>query len=416
MTRPGRTALSSASWLPALVAAALWVISAGAFAYLTWFSLAPTPFVAHAFPETIASGIWHWRLPWVLLAPLGSACVVFLAYSLLSGLLLDRPAGSRFAQFFALWFVAVLTGFLANIPWVVSAIVAAYPPSRAANILDPAGDWMLLSGYWGLIWGWIPALIASRRRAPSVVPSLVPSTPPAAPLATSPSTSPYVTASAYRTDTSPRRPVRMLTATLAVGILASGMLFGWGSRAARVDFAALAAVDEGHTIGAVPDPDSAVTPPLSIAAGDHEIDPAWCTPDQAMVLMGGKDAATGHRILTIRASNFSEAPCVVDGYPDIAFADESGSELGVEITHGGSFMREDPGATPVTIPAGGSATASIGWDAVMVSADVLATYRVFAALYPGLERGSWPITLDIVEGSEVDVTAWELSVDEPSAP
>lgn len=401
MTRPGRTAFSSASWLPGLVAAALWVISAAVFASLTWFSLAPTPFVAHAFPETIASGIWHWRLPWVLLAPLGSACVVFLAYSLLSGLLLDRPAGSRFTQFLALWFVAVLTGFLANIPWVLSAIVAAYPPSRAANILDPAGDWMLLSGYWGLIWGWIPAIIASRRRVPSVGPSAPPSS------------SPYVKDG---TDTSPRRPVLILTATLAVGILASGMLFGWGSRAARVDFAAQASVDDGHTIGAVPDPDSVVTPPLSIAAGDHEIDPAWCTPDQAMVLMGGKDAATGHRILTIRASNFSEAPCIVDGYPDIAFADESGSELGVEVTHGGSFMREDPGATPVTIPPGGYATASIGWDAVMVSADVLATYRVFAALYPGLERGSWPITLDIVEGSDVDVTAWELSVDEPSAP
>jgi hypothetical protein len=208
----------------------------------------------------------------------------------------------------------------------------------------------------------------------------------------------------------------MLTAALAVGILASGILFGWGSRAARVDLAALAAVDDGHTIGAVPDPDSVTTPPLSIAAGTHEIDPAWCTPDQAMILMGGKDAATGHRILTIRASNFSEEPCIVDGYPDIAFADESGSELGVEITHGGSFMREDPGATPVTIPPGGDATASIGWNAVMVSPDVLATYRVFAALYPGLERGSWPITLDIVDGSEVEITAWELSVDEPSDP
>jgi hypothetical protein len=30
-------------------------------------------------------------------------------------------------------------------------------------------------------------------------------------------------------------------------------------------------------------------------------------------------------------------------------------------------------------------------------------------MYPGLERGSWPVSLDIVAGGDVAVTAWELS-------
>jgi hypothetical protein len=33
---------------------------------------------------------------------------------------------------------------------------------------------------------------------------------------------------------------------------------------------------------------------------------------------------------------------------------------------------------------------------------------IFAAAYPGLPRGSWPDDLDIGEGGEVAVTAWQL--------
>lgn len=393
-------------WTVSLVAALGWVLSAGVFAALAWTERYPRQFLAHFVSEPIPSGVWNLPWPWGLLVPLASTLVVFLVYLLLAGPLVTGPAGSRGSRFLALWFVAVAAGFLASLPFALTAVITEFPPSRAAFLLDPAGDWMLRSGYWGILWGWIPALVAALQlRERAGVPAATPGpavTPGAA-----------VTPTAHRTGR-PRRTRLVLTAVVVVALVASAVTVGVGGRVARLEAAALSAIDEGHTIGAFPDPDVEVTPPAEMApAGD--LDPTWCTSDQAVLLLGGKDAATGHRVLTIWASNFTDVPCVLDGYPDFAFADENGSELGVTVRPGGSFLTEDAGATPVTVPPGGYAVTRLGWDAMATSGE-LVVYELHAAMYPGLPRGSWPITLDIVAGGEVAVTAWALSDTGPGTP
>ena len=381
-------------WTAALIAALSWLLCAGAFAALAWTERYPRQFLAHFVSEPIPSGVWNLPWPWSLLVPFASTLVVFLVYLLLAGPLATGPAGSRGARFLALWFVAVAAGFLASLPFALTAVITEFPPSRAAFLLDPAGDWMLRSGYWGILWGWIPALAATfQLRARAGVPAAAPAEP--------------------RTG-HPRRTRLVLAAIVVVALVASGVTVGVGGRVARLEAAALSAIDEGHTIGAFPDPDAEVIPPEDTApAGD--IDPTWCSPDEAVLLLGGKDAATGHRVLTIWASNFTDAPCVLDGYPDLAFADENGSELEVSVTPGGSFLTEDAGASPIIVPAGGYAVTRLGWDA-MATAGELVVYELHAALYPGLTRGSWPITLDIVAGGEVAVTAWTLDAAGPGTP
>jgi len=390
MTRPGHSPIF---WFPALIAAAWWVVCAGAFGFLTWFSLAPTAFVEHLLPETIPRSVWFWPWPWIGLVPLASAAVVFVVYLVLARLIVDRTDGSRAARFLALWFVAVLTGFLATLPWAISAIVSAFPPSRAAFVLDPAGESLLLSGYWGIAWGWLPALLVLRRvRVPAValgqgtdaVPTLVAAGP-------------------FR-----RHPLAVLSAAAAVLLVASGLVAGFGSRAERLDAATENALADGHTLGAVPDPDAPVTPPPTVAPGASAAPDGWCTTEDTAVLLGDPDAATGHRTVSIQAMNFSDVPCTLNGYPDLAFADEAGSALAVTVVHGGSFMTTDDGPRPIEVPAGGFAIARLGWDA-MATADVPTTYTLYSALYPGLDRGSWPSTLDIVAGGTVSVTAWSLT-------
>ncbi|WP_104167218.1 DUF4232 domain-containing protein [Cryobacterium sp. N22] len=367
-------------WGPSLVVALLWLGSSGAFAYLAGQERIPRQVLAHVLPESMPSSLVYLTFPWIVVVPLLSTVAVFLVHLLLAGLVDRDASGPRPTRFLALWFVAVVTGVLATAPFALSAIITAFPPSRAAFILDPAGSLILQSGYWGLLLGWIPALLGVRRAAPESV------------------------AVASRR----RLPVLAGVVVLALGL--STLTLGAGARAARVASAEASAVAEGETLGAVPDPDVESTPPPTIApdADPDDIDPTWCTPEQATPLLGETDAATGHRVLTIEVMNFSDTPCVLDGYPDLAFADADGSAIDVTVTHGGSFMAEDPGAMPITVPAQGYGVTRIGWNAMATDGE-LATYTLYSALYPGLERGSWPITLDIVAGGEVFVTAWAVS-------
>lgn len=378
MTSWGRVRLG---WAPSLVVAALWLGSSGAFAYLAWQERIPRQILAHVLPESMPASLVYLTYPWLVLVPLLSTVSVFLLHLLLASLVNADASGPRSTRFLALWFVAVATGVLATVPFALSAIITAFPPSRAAFILDPAGSLILQSGYWGLICGWIPALLGSRRAAAA---------------------GPVPAAS--------RRPVVVLAGVVVLALGLSMLTLGAGARAARVASAEASAIAEGQTLGAVPDPDVEATPPPTIAPGadPDDIDPAWCTPEQATPLLGETDAATGHRVLTIEVMNFSDSPCLLDGYPDLAFADADGSAIDVTVSHGGSFMAEDPGAMPIVVPAQGHGVTRIGWNAMATDGE-LATYTLFAALYPGLERGSWPITLDIVAGGEVFVTAWSVS-------
>ncbi|MDF2920972.1 MAG: hypothetical protein K0S70_5190, partial [Microbacterium sp.] len=182
----------------------------------------------------------------------------------------------------------------------------------------------------------------------------------------------------------------------------------------EAEVAAQQEIDAASSFGALPDPDALGVPVPETADAVVPDDPQWCTEDRATVLKGEPDAATGHRGMPLRLFNFSEEPCVIEGYPDIAFGDQNGHLLDVTIEHGGSFMAQDPGPQRIEIPAGGEAVTVLGWDAASPHG-ALVTNTVWAAQTPGMVRGSWPLELDIVEGSTVAVTAWTVDVD-PTSP
>jgi hypothetical protein len=71
-------------------------------------------------------------------------------------------------------------------------------------------------------------------------------------------------------------------------------------------------------------------------------------------------------------------------------------------------MAEDPGASPITLQAGESASAVIGWDANSVLGQ-LAARSVWIAVVPGQERLAWDVSFDIVPGAAVTVTAWYVT-------
>lgn len=105
--------------------------------------------------------------------------------------------------------------------------------------------------------------------------------------------------------------------------------------------------------------------------------------------------------------NTSDAPCTVNGYPDVAYGDQNGHLLDVTIEHGHSFMAQNPGAEPITLQPGDAVLAVIGWDANSVHGQ-LAARSLWVAAYPGATRLTWDVSRDIIPGTTVYVTAWHV--------
>ena len=193
-----------------------------------------------------------------------------------------------------------------------------------------------------------------------------------------------------------------------MAVVAGGVLADQARTAAiQAEVDAQREIEAQNTFGALPDPNAPGEPVPTAAPASGDLDPQWCTPDKATLLLGEPDAATGHRGLPIRLMNFSDEPCVIEGYPDVAFGDQNQHLLAVTIERGGSFMTQDPGPQRIEVPAGGYAVTYLGWDAASPHG-ALVTKTIYAAPTAGMERGSWGLDfdLDIVEGSTVAITAW----------
>jgi hypothetical protein len=383
-----------ATWVVVpVVAAGLWLLSGALAVAVTWNGVLPNS-VNAVLPQTLpfspAVHPWSWSLTTTVLAALVVALVARLVVPM------TGRADDRSVRFVVAWFAVVLAGAAAGLAVDVAAIVGALPAPRLRMLLDGLGTNATVGAWWGVVQGWLPALVVLRRAAVSRRPA-------SEPVAARPST---------------RSPLRRRAVLVAVAVVAAAAVVttgALGQRAARVTSAQEAARAEGADPeqGALPDPYAEGTPvPTRDPAGDPDRDPSWCTEDQAMLLLGDPGAATGHRSQTIRFMNHSDAPCVVEGYPDVAFADQNGNELAVTVEHGGSFLAEDPGSAQFELPAGASAITTLGWDAGATS-DALVARTMYAAPFATDERGSWPVEYDIVAGSVVHVTAWAL---EPPAP
>jgi hypothetical protein len=366
------------------LAAVLWLASAAINGALTWDGSFPSG-VGGVLPATIGTYVWARPTLWaVAMAGVGAIGIALVHHAVGRAAL---SAGSRAAAFVVAWFAVVVAGAVVGLALDVSAIVGSLPPPRWRMVLDGLGTQASVGAYWGIVQGWIPALLATLPAARA----------------------------ANERSSADRQSPSLLRKSVALGALAAALLavvfVGVGGQRAAVTASAQQEAIAGgfdEQDGALPDPYAEGTPPPTVAPDAAERDPAWCTPDEASLLLGEGDAATGHRTLSIELSNYSDAPCVAEGYIDIAFADQNGNELGVTVEPGGSFLTTDAGPQRIEIPAGASAVARLGWNANATAGALVAT-TLYAAAFPGDPRGSWPVTTDIVEGSTVHVTAWELS-------
>lgn len=375
-----RTFLTRRLLLSAAVVAALWMATAGARDALLQIPSGIAQ-LSSLLPELVPTSLTAYQAGgFGIAATVVGGVVLGVVFSVIVALV--RHQGARFvSSWFALVVAAALIGLGFDLgagwSWIVS-----YGPrgllSSGFGVAAAAG------ALWGLAVGWIPALIARVSVAEPA---------PARP---------------------PLWPVPVAAAAVAAVVIAGAVTDAGRNAAIEAEVAAQQEIDAASSFGALPDPDAAGVPVPETADATVPDDPQWCTEGRATVLKGEPDAATGHRGMPLELLNFSEQPCVIEGYPDVAFGDQNGHLLDVTIEHGGSFMAQDPGPQRIEIPAGGSAVTVLGWDAASPHG-ALVTNTVWAAPTPGMVRGSWPLELDIVEGSTVSVTAWTVDVD-PTSP
>lgn len=362
-------------------AAVLWLMFAVARLLVSQVQ-APAAQLARLMPEIVPSGLlWGEGGAWLILAMLVGAMAIALAHALITAA--ARRSGG---EMIAAWFATVAAGALVGLALDLATVWGSLADFGLRGLLVGAFGVAAASGaLWGLAVGWIPGMLV---RSP------VP-----------------VEAGVDRPATPSWRPAWLLAAASVaiIAVVAAGVAADNARTAAiEAEVAAQREAEAATTFGAVPDPGATGMPvPDKANASSPELDPAWCTPEKAMLLKGEPDAATGHRSLPVQLMNFSEEPCVIEGYPDVAFGDQNQHLLAVTVKHGGSFMAQDPGPQRVEVPPGGYAVSVIGWDAASPHG-ALVTKTVYAAPTAGMTRGSWPIDLDIIEGSTIAITAWAI--------
>lgn len=380
-----RTSISRRLLASSALAAALWLLFA-VVRWALWQMQGSAAQLALLVPEVVPSGLmWGESGLWILTLVI-SGTAVALAHALFTA-----AASRGSTTLVAAWFATVAAGALVGLALDIAGAWGSLATFGPRGLLVGEFGAAAASGaVWGLAVGWMPGLVA-RTPAP-------------------------VGAGAEDPVTGTRRPAWLLpaAAVAVIAVVTSGVAADNARTAAiEADAAARQEAEAAVTFGALPDPDAPGVPVPDKADASPDLDPEWCTPEKAMLLKGEPDAATGHRGLPIRLMNFSDEPCVIEGYPDVAFGDQNQHLLAVTVEQGGSFMAQDPGPQRIEVPAGGYAVSVLGWDAASPHG-ALVTKTVYAAPTAGMTRGSWPIDLDIVEGSTVAITAW--AIDANSAP
>lgn len=319
-----------------------------------------------------------WPLGPALVSAVLTVLLVALSYIVLGRALstADRPSFAR------AWLAAILAAAVVGLALDLSNVIRGVGMFGIRGLLSEPYN-MQQAVFWALRAGWIPGLIVSRGRAPALTRALAPT---------------------ERSGPS----AWLLSVSAGVVFVALAGVGVWGVEAAHTQSRDAAREQEAaqrDAFGALPDP-AATGEPVPIRADRTDaVPPDACTNENSTVLLGGADAAMGRRMQVVELMNFSEQPCTVEGYPDIAFGDQNAHLLDVTIKQAGTSMGEDPGAVLLSVPAGGSVSAVIAWRANSTNGAIVA-HSLHAAMRTGEDRGSWPVELDIVNGSDVSVTAW----------
>lgn len=396
--------------LGAAVSAVAWFLSGLALSAVASVSNRWEAAFALVFPPTVPVDTWLQLSPWNLAIPALGALLFGALSGLGYGLLLgwrrwrSAPLG---LMLLGGWGASVAAAFITAAVWALGNTIAYSSPTGFSWAFRSAQPALLASGYFGVIWGWLPALIVAiyltgrvRRLADSRAEIV---TDPAAGSEASMARPTEVGSPAGRPRTwSPWLFGLTVLVTCAVGI---------GLVVAQPEAVRAGRIAAGGNPNGVP----AFTPtptPIPVAAPPRiapmPVTPGrgWCVPEQTSLTATATQGALGHRALTLILINRSASSCVLDGYPDLAFADAGDHALAVTVVHGGSYTARDPGAAVVTLPTGGSAEAHLGWNATGATTQTART--LWAAQYAGAQRSGLPIDTDLTGDSTVSVTAWAL--------
>jgi hypothetical protein len=354
------------------VAAALWMLVNGLNVALTFNSTLPSAVADLLFPAAVRSVTWVSDAPWNVITPIVSALAIGALVAGGSQLVVStrgENGSGRLARVLSAWFLTLLGAGVVGFALALGQSIHDWPPGRLWNAFDGFPDAVEAAVLWGLVWGWLPALLVTRPAG-----------------------------AAPRPDASTRS--RRGSNRLLTGIVGAGFVL------AVVVSSSLT----GYTVPTDPsDPAPTVRPTgpavPATADGSPVVDPQWCSDSQLSLEAGATDGAAGHRSLALIATNHTGVDCILDGYPDIAFADTNDFLLTLHLVHGGSFSADDPGPTAVLLSAGQSAISRLGWDAQPRDPDHTVAY-VHLAPYPGAERVPLPVSVDLIQGADVAVTAW----------
>ncbi|GAB3633028.1 hypothetical protein GCM10027421_23810 [Microbacterium shaanxiense] len=363
------------------VLAALWFLCGWApyFLYAAGGSMAT---LAQLVPSPMGRGVFGSPVLWAAIVQTLTAVVLIAGYSALA----SRLSAGRVA-FAAGWLAAILTAFAIGAVIDLGSFIVHVADSGIRGATATMGS-ASETTWWAVLAGWVPALLhvrLGRMRHPD----------------SSRSSSPSAVS----------RPTAVASLIAVLALIALPFATEGGHNATQERLREEQAAEEGQAdpSGAgAPDPAASGEPVPTASASDGRLPEGACTTASTTILAPAPDAATGHRGQSLSLVNVSEEACVVDGYPDIAYGDQNEHLLDVVVEHGRSFMAEDPGASPITLQPGESASAVIGWDANSVHGQ-LAARSLWIAVAPGEERLSWDVSLDIISGATVHVTAWQTA-------
>ncbi len=350
--------------------------------------------LAQLIPSPMGRGVFGSPPGWALLVQVATAVALVAGYATLAAVF-----GRRGGAFAAGWLAAALTTFTIGAFIDVGSFltwIGSFGIRGAAGTMGAAST----TTWWGVLLGWIPALASARsvahRRQDASGPSREADAPPAdEPLERDLRTSPSRT---------------FIAALAALALIALPFAVEAGHAATQQQLREDQATAETPTDpdgAAAPDPSAEGEPVPTAVASDGVVPDDACTAANTTILAPAPDGATGHRGQALSLVNVSDEPCVVEGYPDVAYGDQNDHLLDVTVERGGSFMAADPGPAPLTLQPGDAASAVIGWDANSVHGQ-LAARSVWIAVWPGEERLSWAMPLDIIGGATVSVTAWHV--------
>ncbi|MCC9144465.1 MULTISPECIES: hypothetical protein [unclassified Arthrobacter] len=154
--------------LPAAVAA-LWLLSGLGYTVLVNDGRLPAAFTALVFPDTlpIRAQVLLDNPGRVLVAGLTSLAIAAAALALMPT---PERAGAtpRHTRFLAAWMAVALAAVAGSAALGTALVLADWPTGHEAWVFNTVTPVLLTGAYWGISWGWLPALVSLVSRADDV--------------------------------------------------------------------------------------------------------------------------------------------------------------------------------------------------------------------------------------------------------